>query len=422
MRVLHAMKEAGLWLAAATGVLCIALFLAAVIGGYTLVMFKTGSMAPGIPAGSLALVHEVPAASIQLGDVVTVDRAGQLPVTHRVVEVVERGEQTQFRMQGDANAEPDLELYSASTVRTMIWSAPGLAVLVAAASQPMVLGLITVAAAVLVTWAFWPRTVRPVRRTASADNSDRDADRDRDHDHAERTARSAGAARTGTLCAAALGAAMLLAEPAGSAQAASWIGEESVVQGEHIVLHTAHSGDAEIRPGRGVPVVFGMALRSPEPEASYRPSLDISGPLSPSLQATVLHCARLDDSKRCGPDAETVAELLPARQLDGLRLAEHAGDTRRWIDVELSLAGSAAPAPQSAQAVVTLRVDGDGAPASHRTTVRADGGQPERMPGALAGTGSAGAPLLLAGTAILLGLGTAALARHRRTRHSDGEG
>jgi signal peptidase len=60
-------------------------------------------------------------------------------------------------MKGDANPVEDPAPYTVSSVRTVLWSAPGLARWVAAASSPFVLGGVTLAVAGLVTWALWPR-------------------------------------------------------------------------------------------------------------------------------------------------------------------------------------------------------------------------------------------------------------------------
>ncbi len=79
--------EVLLWLAAVGGAICIVVVLAAVFFNVTLIMFKTGSMEPTIPTGSLAVVQEIPASEVAVGDIVTVDRPGQLPVTHRVTSV-----------------------------------------------------------------------------------------------------------------------------------------------------------------------------------------------------------------------------------------------------------------------------------------------------------------------------------------------
>ncbi|MGO1266499.1 MAG: hypothetical protein ACTMIY_07705 [Microbacterium gubbeenense] len=71
-----------LWLAAAAGLICIVLVILAYAANITLIMFRTGSMEPTIPAGSVAVVQQVDAAAASVGDVVTVDRAGELPITH----------------------------------------------------------------------------------------------------------------------------------------------------------------------------------------------------------------------------------------------------------------------------------------------------------------------------------------------------
>lgn len=79
--------NAALNLAAIGGLICILLVAAAFLLNVTLVMFKTGSMAPTIPTGSLALVREIAAPEIRVGDVVTVSRTDALPITHRVTSV-----------------------------------------------------------------------------------------------------------------------------------------------------------------------------------------------------------------------------------------------------------------------------------------------------------------------------------------------
>lgn len=140
------------------GLGCIVLVILGLTMNMSLIMFSTGSMAPTIPAGSVALVQEVPASDIEVGDVVTVDRPGKLPVTHRVTEILSlQGETATFTMQGDANADPDLDPYTADRVRTVLGSVPGVARVVSAFQSPMILAALTIGATILVTWAFWPR-------------------------------------------------------------------------------------------------------------------------------------------------------------------------------------------------------------------------------------------------------------------------
>ena len=107
----------------------------------------------------LAVVRQIPASDIKVGDVTTVSRGeGQLPVTHRVVSVTPVGGGTySVEMKGDANDSPDAQPYEVTEVKKVLWHAPGLAFVVAAVSQPKYMAGITVAASILVVWAFWPR-------------------------------------------------------------------------------------------------------------------------------------------------------------------------------------------------------------------------------------------------------------------------
>ncbi|MDV8001456.1 signal peptidase I [Rhodococcus sp. IEGM 1408] len=145
-------------LLAAGGVVCVALVILAVSMNVTLIMFKTGSMSPTIPTGSVAVVKEISADQIELGDVVTVDREGQLPVTHRVVEIYPQvpGEAL-IRMKGDANPDIDQGMYRVTTVRQVLWSVPELAKVIVWFGNPMALGGITMLAALGVLWTFWPK-------------------------------------------------------------------------------------------------------------------------------------------------------------------------------------------------------------------------------------------------------------------------
>jgi len=153
-------REVLLTLAALGGVACIVLVIMAFAGGYSLIMFKTGSMSPTIPAGSVALVQKIPAEQIAVGDVVTVDREGKLPITHRVTGV-EPGDVSSERiitMRGDANESDDIAPYVVSEVRIVRGSLPHLAYVIVWLGNPWTLGAITLGASLLVGWAFWPRS------------------------------------------------------------------------------------------------------------------------------------------------------------------------------------------------------------------------------------------------------------------------
>src|SRR5699024_11365969 len=75
----RAVGGVGLNLAALGGALCLVLAVLAVVFDIGLIMFRTGSMSPTIPAGSVAVVRQIDAEQIEVGDVVTVDRPGALP-------------------------------------------------------------------------------------------------------------------------------------------------------------------------------------------------------------------------------------------------------------------------------------------------------------------------------------------------------
>jgi signal peptidase len=133
-------------------------------------------MTPTIPTGSLAVVEKIPASEIHIGDVVTVDRGTLLPITHRVISIkdgsADAAGSRQIRMKGDANPVADPEPYVVTTVRRVIFSVPGLAYPLVTISNPLVMGGITLGAAGLITWTFWPggraKTADDVREDSSA--------------------------------------------------------------------------------------------------------------------------------------------------------------------------------------------------------------------------------------------------------------
>lgn len=145
-------------IAAVLGSLCIVLVVIALVFNVSLIMFKTGSMAPQIPTGSLAVVKQIPAQDARVGEVVTVSRSGELPITHRVVSTRPGPDgTTELVLKGDANREPDAEPYIVRTVKLVLWSVPGLAYVVVWLGNPFVLGGITIAVAALIVWVLWPR-------------------------------------------------------------------------------------------------------------------------------------------------------------------------------------------------------------------------------------------------------------------------
>lgn len=156
------LADALLTLLSVFGVVCIAAVIAAWYFGVNIMLFKTGSMSPTIPAGSVALVRTIPAAEAEIGDVVTVERGeGQMPITHRVLsnepDPAAPPDGRIIEMQGDANPLPDAAPYHVSEVKRVFWSVPDGGEIIVFLAQPWVLGTVTLLAAGIVVWAFWPR-------------------------------------------------------------------------------------------------------------------------------------------------------------------------------------------------------------------------------------------------------------------------
>ncbi|MEF8779568.1 MAG: signal peptidase I [Haloferacaceae archaeon] len=77
----------------------------------------TASMTPAIAPGDAVVVAERDPATIREGDVVTFLRGdGEVPVTHRVVGVVDSGGDVAFETKGDANDDVDAGLVPAGNV------------------------------------------------------------------------------------------------------------------------------------------------------------------------------------------------------------------------------------------------------------------------------------------------------------------
>ncbi len=149
-----------LTLLAIGGSICLILIVLGIVFNISIMMFRTGSMSPTITAGSIAFVKEIPATEISVDDIVTVERGdADLPVTHRVVEILKTNDSgvVTFTMKGDANDTLDVDPYSVSTVKRVFFSVPGIAPTIQWFSSPYVLGGLTLGAAALVVWAFWPR-------------------------------------------------------------------------------------------------------------------------------------------------------------------------------------------------------------------------------------------------------------------------
>ena len=167
------LREIALTVGAVAGLVCVLFALAAVFLGITPLVFRSGSMAPAIDTGALALSKTTPATDIQVGDIVKVTNASGAGITHRVVGIGAVGtDSAQLFLQGDANAEPDAESYVVSEADRVFFSVGKLGYAVTWLSGPVAVFIGGIAVGVLLMTAFGFRrsTVEP---SARPDDDDR---------------------------------------------------------------------------------------------------------------------------------------------------------------------------------------------------------------------------------------------------------
>lgn len=149
-RAPRAIADLLLTLAACLGLLVAGLTVTAAVTGLQPLVVRSGSMEPLVRTGGMVLVRTVPAAELEVGDVVTVDRPDGLRVTHRVVELSRQGAAAELVLQGDANDDPDPLPVVVSEAGRLVWTAPGLgrvAAFFASARGGFVLGCVVTAVA-----------------------------------------------------------------------------------------------------------------------------------------------------------------------------------------------------------------------------------------------------------------------------------
>ncbi|SKC35786.1 signal peptidase I [Okibacterium fritillariae] len=164
-RATRLIKEVLLLIAGIGGILSILWLVASLVFGLSIVIFMTGSMSPTLPTGAAAIVKDaVPAAELQVGDVVTVPREGQpLPVTHRIVDIAPVDplsgagpEARELTLRGDDNDTNDRETYVVAAADRVIVGAPFIGHALTIMQTPIFFGALTLGVMLLVIWAFWP--------------------------------------------------------------------------------------------------------------------------------------------------------------------------------------------------------------------------------------------------------------------------
>lgn len=130
--------RAALALAAVLGGLCLVAALAAAVLDLRPLVFRSGSMAPSIQTGDLAVAQTVPASDLAVGDVVSVETASGARVTHRIMTVTHRGDDTAtLALQGDANPGVDPVPYDVETADRVVATIPHAGRVVAWFSGPL---------------------------------------------------------------------------------------------------------------------------------------------------------------------------------------------------------------------------------------------------------------------------------------------
>lgn len=162
------------WLAGGVLALAVGAFVALAVGGWRVHAVLTSSMAPTIPAGSLAILEPVEPEALGPGEVIVFrhpyDPDGAL-IAHRVTVVVRSNEAVGFATRGDANARSDSWVVSAGDVEGRLRAhLPGVGAAVDRAGQsPLLLaaaGLLMLAALLSDsrTLGAWLRQVRTTSR------------------------------------------------------------------------------------------------------------------------------------------------------------------------------------------------------------------------------------------------------------------
>jgi signal peptidase I len=126
--------------------------------GISLIVSSPYSMAPQIPAGSVALIRTVPASDVSVGDLVTVRPSGvDTLLTKRVLATASpvSGTETRTLTLASSNGASNGTKYSVAAVGTLVASIPGLGNILLNLGQPVVVGLII---ALLLVMSVWVRT------------------------------------------------------------------------------------------------------------------------------------------------------------------------------------------------------------------------------------------------------------------------
>ena len=155
------MLDGALAVVAALGLVVVLARLTGALLGLELVTFATGSMTPAFPQGAVAIAQRTPLTDVRVGDVVTIDRAGRMPITHRVIAVDVQGDRASVRLRGDANRQADPAPYRVDHLARVVVALPPPFWALRWIGTAQVGTAAVVLAALAVVWGLWPRTREP---------------------------------------------------------------------------------------------------------------------------------------------------------------------------------------------------------------------------------------------------------------------
>jgi signal peptidase I len=124
MRNLSRLQNNLLTLGAVLGTLCLLGALTGILFGAKPLIFRSGSMSPSIATGALGVSLPVEAQAIRTGDIISVENAAGVRITHRVVASATSNGTATVTLKGDSNAVADLEPYVLRKADRVIFSVP----------------------------------------------------------------------------------------------------------------------------------------------------------------------------------------------------------------------------------------------------------------------------------------------------------
>lgn len=135
----RSLREMALTVGALLGVLCIVVAVASTFFGVRVLVFRSGSMSPTIETGGAALARPVSASQLKVGDIVSVENAEGVRVTHRVKAIHSHGKTASLTLKGDANQAVDEATPRVTEVDRVFWHVNRLGYVVNALASPYAL-------------------------------------------------------------------------------------------------------------------------------------------------------------------------------------------------------------------------------------------------------------------------------------------